>query len=69
MDQTAAPWRALEDEAPGAGNGPSASPASAVADARVPRPTWFVAALAAAAVVWFVRLVSRSRAPQRSGRS
>jgi len=30
---------------------------------------WMMAALAAAAVVWFVRLVSRSRAPQRSGRS
>ena len=30
---------------------------------------WMMAALAAAAVVWFVRLVSRSRTPQRSGRS
>jgi competence protein ComEA len=51
MDQTAAPWRALEDEASGAGSGPAASPASAVADPRLPRPTWFVAALVAAAVV------------------
>ena len=48
MDQTAAPWRALEDEAPAAGNGPSAS---APAGAALPRPTWFVAALVAAAVV------------------
>ena len=30
---------------------------------------WMTAALAAAAVVWFVSLVSRSRTPQRSGRS
>ena len=30
---------------------------------------WMMAALAAGAVVWFVRLVSRSRTPQRSGRS
>jgi hypothetical protein len=30
---------------------------------------WLMAALAATAVVWFVRLVSRSRTPQRSGRS
>jgi competence protein ComEA len=51
MDQTAAPWRALEDEAPAAGNGPSASAASAPASATRPRPTWFVAAVVAAAVV------------------
>ena len=51
MDQTAAPWRALEDEGPAGGSGPSASPGSAVADTRLPRPTWFVAAVAAAAVV------------------
>jgi hypothetical protein len=30
---------------------------------------WMMVALAATAVVWFVRLVSRSRTPQRSGRS
>jgi competence protein ComEA len=48
MDQTAAPWRALEDEAPAAGNGPSAS---APTGATLPRPTGFVAAVAAAVVV------------------
>jgi competence protein ComEA len=48
MDQPAAPWRILEDEAPAPGNGPSAS---APASATLPRPTWFAAAVVAAAVV------------------
>jgi competence protein ComEA len=51
MDQTAAPWRALEDEPPAAGRGPTASAASAPASATLPRPTWFMAALVAAAAV------------------
>jgi competence protein ComEA len=50
MDQTAAPWRALEDEAPGAGNEPSASAGSAPAGATL-RPSWLVAVFVAAAVV------------------
>jgi len=56
MDQTAAPWRALEDEAPAAGGLPSASTA---AESNRPRPTWFVAALFVAiavggAAMWLV---------------
>ncbi len=51
MDEPAAPWRALEDEASAAGNGPSASAASALAGAALLRPTWFVAALLAATIV------------------
>jgi len=47
MDQSAAPWRALEDEAPAAGDRPSAP---APAGSTVLRPSWLVAALVAAAL-------------------
>jgi competence protein ComEA len=46
MDESAAPWRALEDPAPGAGRG-----ASGDAEARGRPPTWVLAALCGAAIL------------------
>ena len=65
MDQTAAPWRALEDEGVEARNSPSASTTAAPASASAPAvatrlsPSWLVAAFVAAALatvaaIWLV---------------